>query len=93
MKRWAVCLQKRSYSGATGVLWEFAGVKPFLNECEVNFSIKPRAVVGQKENGGPVAFLATLIVVWDCLTWTEDYVPIVEAWANGDLQLRSDPNG
>lgn len=93
MKRWAVCLQKKSYSGSTGVLWEFVSVKPFLEEVEVGFSIKPKGVLGHKPNGGPVAFLGTLVVIWDCLTWTTDMVPIVEAWANGDLQLRSDSDG
>ena len=89
MKRYAVCLQKKSFTGSTGVLWEFVGAKSFLNEVEVAFSIKPKAVAGVKENGGPVAFCATLVVIWDCDTWSDDYIPIVEAWANGDLQLRS----
>lgn len=91
--RFAVCLQKKSFTGSTGVLWEIKGVKPFHSEVETVFSIHPKEPVGVKKDGGAVGFCAAVIVIWECVKWTDDMGAIVEAWANGDLQLRSDSHG
>ena len=91
--RYAICLQKKSFTGSTGVMWEIKGVKPFTDEVEVHFAVKPSDPLGQKPNGGAVTFCAAVIVVWECVRWTDDMGAIVEAWANGDLQIRSDSDG
>ena len=89
MKTYAVALAKKSYTGSTAVLWTVVGVKPFLNEVQLSIDIKPSAVIAEKPHGGAVAFTATLLVIWQCEQWKEQFIPIVEAWANGDLQLRT----
>ena len=90
MKRYAIALQKKSYTGSIWAQWEFYRVKPFLNEVELKLEIKPKAVLMDKPAGGPVAFAAILCVIWDCEKWEERFIPVVEAWANGNLQISED---
>ena len=91
--RYAICLQKKSWTGSTGVGWTIKGVKPFSDEVEAYFSIKPSDPIVPKPDGGPETFCAAVIVIWECVRWTDDMGAIVEAWANGDLQLRSGSDG
>lgn len=89
--KFAVCLQKKSFTGNTGVSWTIRGVKPFTAEVEAGLWIKPQDVAGQGQ--GAIGFCAVVVVIWECARWTDDMGAIVEAWANGDLQLRSDTDG
>lgn len=89
MRLYAVLLQKKSLDGDTShARWVMQGVKPFTGPVNVAQDIKPSAIVGPSTHGGPRAFLATLLVIWEAEAWDDVSRKAVELWANGAFMVR-----
>lgn len=88
MRQYAVLLQKKSPDGSTNVKWVMAGVKPFTGEVEVKQDIRPSKITQiPSENGGPRAFIATCVVIWEAITWDHVSREAVELWCNGAFMV------
>lgn len=88
MRQYAVLLQKKSLDGSTNVQWVMAGVKPFNGEVTVSQDLRPSKITAiPSENGGPRAFVATCLVIWEAITWDEVSRKAVELWANGAFMV------
>jgi hypothetical protein len=89
MNRWAVLLEKQSKDGDTKTRWCIAGARKHdLKYIEATCNIKGDHF-GVTKNGGPVAFIAQAIVIWET---AEDKLDaetrvIIEKWANGDFVI------
>lgn len=88
MRQYAVVLQKKSLDGSTAVKWVMAGVKPFNGEVNVSQDIRPSKITAVPTvNGGPRAFVGTLLVIWEAVVWDQVSRKAVEHWANGALMV------
>jgi len=88
VNRYLILLEKQSYDGDTCARWCIAGVRKHeLNHAEATCQIKGDRF-GKTKNGGPVAFIAQCLVIWECSD-EPDLRPqtrfIIEKWANGDF--------
>ena len=90
MNRYLILLEKQSKDGSTANRWCIAGARKHdLQYAEATCRIKGDKF-GKTVHGGPVAFIAQCIVIWECadepmlLPQTR---AIIEKWANGDFVI------
>lgn len=90
MTRWLVLIEKQSADGNTKARWCIAGARKHeTNYAEATCRIKGDRF-GKTVHGGPVAFIAQAIVIWECdndVTLTAETRTIIEKWANGDFVI------
>ena len=90
MKRYLILLEKKSEDGNTKERWCIAGARSHeTNYAEATCRIRGDKF-GQTKNGGPVAFIAQAIVIWECAdepNLTPATRAIIEKWANGDFVI------
>lgn len=87
MKRYKILLQKMSKEGDTAIQWTMTACALFTGNAEATCEVR-RLTNKPSEHGGPIAFCAQVIVIWDCAEWDANQRKIVEAWANGALTIQ-----
>ena len=95
MNRYLILLEKQSKDGSTANRWCIAGARRHdLDYAEATCRIKGKQF-GATKHGGPVAFIAQAIVVWECADepmLAVETRAIIEKWANGDFVIGAEEN-
>lgn len=88
MTRWMVLLEKKSLDGSTNARWCIAGVRKG-DRSEATCILRGDRF-GPTQDGGPAAFVAQCLVLWDCnddVTLSAQTRYVIEKWANGDFVI------